>query len=246
MKIEPKKIITIILITIAIGIVLLPNKTLAVSGKPELNVETTKPNLDLGEEFTVSVKFNDNGSTECLGFDFGLKYDKTVLEVVNSNIIIEKGATVLNDKTPGSVNFVLVSIMPVQYTGELFSVTFRVKQDAGGGESALRLLSDNSDFPIENENGGVETTIQAAKINIQAPAKQNTTKFEIISETSETENIKDESNEKENIVKNETNTEKQNNNIDDTENIIEETSLDNKENTTNTKKMNEQDCLQQW
>lgn len=174
MKIKTKNIAIILILTIILA--LFPFKQAkAIEGKPELNVEVAKTNLELGEEFTASVKFSDNESEECLGFDFALKYDETVFEVIDSKMTIEKGATILNDKNPGSVNFVLVSITPVQYTGELFSVTFRVKQDAGGGETALRISSDNSDYPIESEEKGVETSIQAAGLNIKAPIKPKTT-----------------------------------------------------------------------
>lgn len=173
---------TILILTIIISIIL-PENIIFAAGMPELSVETDKANLEPGEEFTVSVNFNNNGSTDCLGFDFGLKYDKTILEVVNSTIELEKGATVINDKIPGSVNFVLVSIEPIEYTGKLFSVTFRVKKEANGGESVLKISPDNSETPIENENGSVKTNTIPTTINISAPIKiKNDTGFKTTSE----------------------------------------------------------------
>lgn len=232
MKEKLKYITTILLVSI--GILLLPKIALA-AGIPELNIETSKSNLEPGEEFTVSVKFNDNGSTECLGFDLGLKYDKAILEIVDSSIILDRGATVINDKEPGSVNFVLISIMPIQYKGDLFTATFKVKQNAYGGESTLEILSDNSESPIENENGAVETKTETKIINISAPLKEKSnTGFQLTSETQNTEN------KEENIVEESTN--QNNNNITkldtidtktENEDIAEdEDILENKETTT--------------
>ncbi len=232
---EKLKYITIILL-ILITILLLPKITLA-TGTPELNIETAKTNLELGEEFTVSVKFNDNGSTECLGFDFGLKYDKTILEVVNSSITLDKGATVINDKVPGSVNFVLISITPVQYTGELFTVTFRVKQDANGGETAFEISSDNSESPIENENGIVETKTQTTSITIAAPIKEkNNTGFQLTSENKNTED--NEQNIVEENIKNSNITElNKDNTTTETEDTIEDKEIiKNEESTSNSEK----------
>lgn len=173
MKLNSKKTLYILILAIITYSIFLPNTILAVEGTPELNIEASKEKLKPGEEFTASVNFSDNGSIQCYGFDFGLKYDKDILEVVDTKILISEGISTITDKTPGSVDFVLISISPVQAKTTLFTVTFRVKQEANAGKTTLNISPDNSKTPIEDENGEVETIIKSTSIEIDSETKEN-------------------------------------------------------------------------
>lgn len=76
--------IKIILITIVIYLTFSFNNAFAASAQPALTIEPSKETIKPGEELTVTVKFNNNNSTECYGFDFSLEFDANIFELIET------------------------------------------------------------------------------------------------------------------------------------------------------------------
>lgn len=154
MKLGTKKIMSLLIVTVMLLSIFVPNIALAIEGTPSLTVSVTKTDLKRGDEFTATVNYNSNGSTQVEGMEFGLKYDPAVLEVVSSNQISSEGSPILNTGAVGTVKYVSYSSNALTFSGGLFSVTFRVKSDATGGSSALQILGpeNNAYPPLTNGN----------------------------------------------------------------------------------------------
>ncbi len=171
MKLNLKKITSLILIAIILISNIIPNVALAIEGTPELKVEVSKGNLQRGEEFTASVVFNSNGSTECEGFNFMLKYDANVLEVISADVSNDTGMLVTpNTGIIGEVNYSAFGSRALSYNGSLINVKFKVKDNAVGGTSSLRIESDEK-YPISNSSAEIPTTITNQSVKVEVPVQ---------------------------------------------------------------------------
>lgn len=168
MKLNFKKITSLLLITIILLSNIAPNIALAIEGKPELKVTVSKETLQRGEEFTASVNFNDNGSTECEGFNFMLKYDINVLEVVTADVANIPMSVTPNTSIPGEVNYSAFASKALSYNGNLITIKFKVKDNAVGGTSSLRIESEEK-YPISNSSAEIPTTIINQSIKVEVP-----------------------------------------------------------------------------
>ncbi|MBP3464292.1 MAG: Ig-like domain-containing protein [Clostridia bacterium] len=167
MKLGTKKIMSFLIVTVMLLSVFIPNIALAIGGDPSLTVSVTKTDLKRGDEFTAIVSYNSNGSTEVEGMEFDLQYDSAVLEVVSATQITSEGNPTLNSGISGAVKYVSWSSSSLDFSGNLFSVTFRVKSDATGGSSTVRIVGPEAGAhePLTNGNADeIRTTVTNANI----------------------------------------------------------------------------------
>ncbi|MGN1331001.1 MAG: Ig-like domain-containing protein [Clostridia bacterium] len=167
MKLGTKKIMSFLIVTVMLLSVFIPNIALAIEGDPSLTVSVTKTDLKRGDEFTATVSYNSNGSTEVEGMEFDLQYDSAVLEVVSATQITSEGNPTLNSGISGAVKYVSWSSSSLDFSGNLFSVTFRVKSDATGGSSTVQIVGPEAGAhePLTNGNADeIRTTVTNANI----------------------------------------------------------------------------------
>ncbi len=170
MKLNLKKITSLVLITIILLSNIIPSVALAIEGTPELKVEVSKNNLQRGEEFTASVNFNDNGSKDCEGFNFMLKYDSNVLEVISADTANTGMLVTPNTGVIGEVNYFAMGSQALSYEGSLITVKFKVKDNAVGGTTSLRIESDEK-YPISNSSAEIPTTIINQSVKVEVPVQ---------------------------------------------------------------------------
>lgn len=170
MKLNLKKITSLVLITIILLSNIIPSVALAIEGTPELKVEVSKINLQRGEEFTASVNFKDNGSKDCEGFNFMLKYDSDVLEVISADTANTGMLVTPNTGVIGEVNYFAMGSQALSYEGSLITVKFKVKDNAVGGTTSLRIESDEK-YPISNSSAEIPTTVTNQSVKVEIPVQ---------------------------------------------------------------------------
>ena len=170
MKLNLKKITSLVLITIILLSNIIPSVALAIEGTPELKVEVSKSNLQRGEEFTASVNFKDNGSKDCEGFNFMLKYDSDVLEVISADTANTGMLVTPNTGVIGEVNYFAMGSQALSYEGSLITVKFKVKDNAVGGTTSLRIESDEK-YPISNSSAEIPTTVTNQSVKVEIPVQ---------------------------------------------------------------------------
>jgi len=170
MKLNLKKITSLVLITIILLSNIIPSVALAIEGTPELKVEVSKSNLQRGEEYTASVNFKDNGSKDCEGFNFMLKYDSDVLEVISADTANTGMLVTPNTGVIGEVNYFAMGSQALSYEGSLITVKFKVKDNAVGGTTSLRIESDEK-YPISNSSAEIPTTVTNQSVKVEIPVQ---------------------------------------------------------------------------
>jgi len=174
MKKMNQKIISIMLVLILLLSIFIPNIALAVDGTPSLKVSVNKTNLQRGDEFTATVSFNTNNSTAAEGMEFSIPYDSSVLEVVGSQKTATEGSSNLETKNAGVIKFNLFNSSSLTVSGNLFNVTFRVKADAPGGKTSLKIIGpENGKYtPLTNmDAANIDATIINATMQVNVPVE---------------------------------------------------------------------------
>jgi len=86
MKIDSKRIISLLMLMVILISNIAPNIALAIDGTPNISVTVSSATLQRGETFTATVEFDNNGSNDCIGISYALQFDSNVLEVINVQI----------------------------------------------------------------------------------------------------------------------------------------------------------------
>ncbi len=162
-------------------------------------VEPDYQQIEAGDTFELTVSVD--GDFEAHMLNFQLNYDDSVFEfvsaqngaVLNSAAQLE-GMVVLDGTTiPGSVRLgVLMPIEPMTETGELFTVTFRAKDNAEVGVYDFTpVVTTFSNAPLDGNNNPVETPIEntatGAQVEIAAPVTEPPVTEPPVTEPPETE-----------------------------------------------------------
>jgi len=178
MKIDSKRIISLLMLMVILISNIAPNIALAIDGTPNISVTVSSATLQRGETFTATVEFDNNGSNDCIGISYALQFDSNVLEVINvpNDQIMTTGAPTVSDANTannlGEVRFLWYSpsVIPLQYAGKMFEVQFKVKENAVGGRVNLNLIPTMGNAYITDyDDNDVAANITNSKIDVVVP-----------------------------------------------------------------------------
>lgn len=162
-----------------------PNIAMAVEpGKPEIKVTVDKEELERTGEFTASVNLDTNNVADINTVQIRLKYDPNVLEVVKkvNGAGVEEDDIVRvlptqnneicvygNDIGASNVNLMLtLNGNTLEYNGVLYTVKFKVKENASLGKSDLTIEYTDTFKPIKEgiSNQEIPSTIVNSSIKV--------------------------------------------------------------------------------
>lgn len=182
MKINFKKLISLAVVLIMLINVFMPSLSLALeAGKPEITVVTDKAEVKRGDTFEATVKLNTNGVKEIQSLNMHLDFDSSVLEVESMERLFpaytENSAmgSLTENLDKNSVIFIFfMMINELDYNGDVFKVTFRVKDDAEIAPITLGIAGANTVVGTDFETGGnydIAYTSVQSKVNVIEPVE---------------------------------------------------------------------------
>lgn len=179
MKINSKKLISLAVVLIMLINVFMPSLSLALeTGKPEVTVVTDKAEVKRGDSFTATVRLNTNNVSQIQTLTLRLNYDSSILEVENTNRLLPSYTSnnemyILTDNLDHTQVSMVFTIMTgeVNYNGDVYSVTFKVKDDAEIGAMNFEVTGHDAIIitDAEGDNHNIEYTSVPAKVNVIAP-----------------------------------------------------------------------------
>ena len=179
MKINFKKLICLAIVLIMLINVFMPSLSLALeTGKPEVTVVTDKAEVKRGESFTATVKLNTNNVSQIQTLTLRLAYDSSIIEVENTNRLLPSYTSnnemcLLTDNLDHTQVSMIFTMMTgeINYNGDVYSVTFKVKDDAKIGAINFEVTGDDAIIITDEEgdNHNIEYTSVPAKVDVIAP-----------------------------------------------------------------------------
>lgn len=184
MNIFEKKNISLIIIFIMFSLILFPNVVSALeNGVAEIRVESTKTTVFDGDTFDVTVSFKRNNSKATIeGINFKLLYNPDVLELTSTDNLFKDTITALTsclDKPkageqnikPGEVNFVGASTDNITEDKDLFTLSFKLKDNVSSGTTSLTIAGESI---LEDMNGNTsEVELTNSNIIVNLPDDDN-------------------------------------------------------------------------
>lgn len=176
-----KKIISIFM-TIILFSCLFPTST--VSAAENIVFTVSDKSGVRGDTVTVNVNVSSNSKVQACSME--LVYDKNILEIVSAQKgSVLSGNPIINTSKLGKVIFSYAATYPITSSGTVLSATFRIKENAGYGESKLALkITELADGSFNTLN----STVREGKVNVIAPELDSPSGVDVmnISDTSAT------------------------------------------------------------
>ena len=143
--------------------------------KPELKVTLDKTSAYAGEEFTATISLDTKDADNISGLQTRLKFDPNLLEVVGdepTRVMPSQTGEFLsmlaNSQTEGFSSFTWANLTSMlSYNGEVYKVTFKVKEGATAGITSLAFDTSDTYYPVTDGNTKVESTIINADFEVK-------------------------------------------------------------------------------
>ena len=185
MKSKTIKIMSLITCLLILLYSIVPSLSYAIeSGKPVLKVTASKTTIKRGEEVTVTVALDTNSNKNVSMVQTELKYDQNVFEAINikrgiKNILTqeeqdsgeEMESYLANIDTAGVAKIVYTVTRSFEYTGTLYEITFKAKQDAKIGKTSFAIDTNAETYPVQDgiNNKPIDSTITDATVEVVLP-----------------------------------------------------------------------------
>ncbi|MBO5701272.1 MAG: hypothetical protein J6S71_02425 [Clostridia bacterium] len=136
---------------------------------------TSSISISSGEGYegnTVELSVSIANNTGFGGISINVNFDKNVLEFVGAECKLAGGYSeitpVATANSAASVNLAYVGIANVSANGELFTVSFKIKEGAALGDSALTLVFDDASFVYDGDLlKDFTATVNGGKITVK-------------------------------------------------------------------------------
>lgn len=135
-----------------------------------------------GEGDTVKVDVSVTENPGMCGMTIGIKYDKTVLtvvEAVGADDVFSSNDAIINPDGDGFVGYMYGGIKDKNTTGKLMTITFKIKEGAAIGDYSISVGDVNGNMEASNFNGDtVGLTTEAGKVTVECkhPSVKNVEK----------------------------------------------------------------------
>jgi len=153
----------------------------AVSAAPTATVTVGTVQARPGDTVTVPVTFS--AVEDLVGIELHLVFDDTVLEYVDSTVEgvakqMDMATAMQAASAPNEVWLSGMTLKSVAGEGVAYTLTFRVKEEAPDGTTALRFADHHhmllvgvemAELPLDLKDGGVEVRRDAAPVPTEAP-----------------------------------------------------------------------------
>ncbi len=145
-------------LVVIVAILLMP---IFVSASSGITLTTDKSDLELGDEVTVTAKFE--GEAKIYALTATLNYDKDVFESLDSNSLVSLNDAIEVVYNPANNKFGLVN-KAGDIGNELFVVHLKVKKNANVGDANITLTNiTSSDGEVKTDYGKVSTQVLVTK-----------------------------------------------------------------------------------
>lgn len=180
MKIKSRKLISLAVVLIMLINIFMPSLSLALEpGKAEFTITPSKTEVKKGETITVTVSVNLNGITKVAGISPKLYFDSNVFETQGETLKRlapnYTGELALIMPYDDRVEMTWVCNGELNYSGDLFSIDLKVKEDATLGSTSFEIAKINSTihrYPVPTEDAeNVEFTVASTDVNVIAPVE---------------------------------------------------------------------------
>ena len=121
-----------------------------------------------GDIVVLSVSIANN--TGFGGLDINVKFDKNVLEFVGAECLIDgfsECSPIDVANTKGFVNLAYVNFDNVMVNDTIFTVTFKIKEGAAVGDSAVSLVCNSASFYYDGEMQDFTATVTSGKVTVK-------------------------------------------------------------------------------
>lgn len=168
MRRKKRVLATVIAVLFAVAVVLGAGSSEA-KAATEAKIEVSSATGYEGDTVTVDVSVTENPGM--CGITIGIKYDKTVLTVVDAvcvDDVFSSNDVIVNQDGDGFVGYMYAGIEDKTTTGKLLTITFKINGGAAVGASAITASDVNGIMEASNFNGdAVGLTTNAGKVTVQ-------------------------------------------------------------------------------
>ena len=180
MKINSKKLVSLAVVLIMLINIFMPSLSLALEpGVPEIKVTTDKTEVKRGDTLTATVKLNTNGAKEIQALGIFFPIDTSVFEILETEKMFpsysENGGVGTIYTPEGAANFIFYMTQnEVDYNGDVYSVTLKVKDDARITSTTLGVTQQIDTIVGTDSNGDtydIPFTSVEANVNVIAPVE---------------------------------------------------------------------------
>lgn len=121
-----------------------------------------------GDTVVLAVSIANN--TGFGGLDINVKFDKNVLEFVGAECLIDgfpECSPIDVANTKGFVSLAYVNFDNVMVNDTIFTVTFKIKEGATVGDSAVSLVCNSASFYYDGEMQDFTATVTSGKVTVK-------------------------------------------------------------------------------
>lgn len=121
-----------------------------------------------GDTVVLAVSIANN--TGFGGLDINVKFDKNVLEFVGAECLIDgfsECSPIDVANTKGFVSLAYVNFDNVMVNDTIFTVTFKIKEGAAVGDSAVSLVCNSASFYYDGEMQDFTATVTSGKVTVK-------------------------------------------------------------------------------
>ena len=168
MKIIKKILVTVLLILfVAIGGLTINTAHSKAATDAKITVSST--NGYGGDTVTVDILVSENPGM--CAMTIGVKYDKTVLSVVDAvgvDDVFSSNDAVINPNGDGFVGYMYAGLKDKTATGKLLTITFKINESAGIADSVIEVGDINGIMEASNFNGDtIGIAVESGKITVK-------------------------------------------------------------------------------
>lgn len=164
-----KRILTAFMAVLILAVGVLGINLSEVKAATEAKITVSSAKGYEGDTITIDVSVTENPGM--CGMTIGIKYDKSVLTVVDAigvDDVFSSNDAIINPEGDGFVGYMYAGIKDKTATGKIMTITFKINEGANIADSVIAVGDVNGNMEASNFDGGtVNLATEAGKVTVE-------------------------------------------------------------------------------